>query len=147
MLVTFNSRLDLLDEYCYKHSGFLPGSDPNSNLVCKRYSSNQIPISGYATLAVGATLSITVYASIQNGLSNGTLYNNTDTTIRVISSNDNNIIQDNSDQLPLSISAVKGCNSLGIHGMMTNPYAKGSSFPLYITFRLKTHTLTNGDHL
>ena len=103
-------------------------------------------ISGYATLAVNATLSITVYASLQNGLANGTDYN-ADTTIRVISTEDNNIVQDNSNSLPLNISAVKGCNSIGIHGAMTNPYAKGSSFPLYITFRLRSHTLTNGDHL
>ena len=30
---------------------------------------------------------------------------------------------------------------------MTNPYAKGSSFPLYVSFQLKTHTLVNGDSL
>ena len=122
MLVTFNSRLDLLDEYCHKHSGFLPGADPNSNLICKRYSSNQIIISGYATLAVNASLSITVWASLQNGLANGTNYT-ADTTVRVISSGDNNIVSANTDQVSLTMSTVKGCNSLALHGTMTNPYA------------------------
>jgi hypothetical protein len=30
---------------------------------------------------------------------------------------------------------------------MTLPYTKGNSFPLFITFQLNTHTLTNGDYL
>ena len=124
----------------------MPGSDPNSNLVCKRYSNNQILISGYASLATSATLSITVHAYIQNGLTNGTNYT-ADTTITVISSGDNNIISDNSNPVSLNLSPVKGCNSVGLHGTMTNPYSKGSAFPLFITFKLKSHTLTNGDHI
>ena len=39
-IITFNNHLNLIDEYCHSYSGFLPGVDPNSNLICKRYSSN-----------------------------------------------------------------------------------------------------------
>ena len=42
-------------------------------------------IAGYATLAVNATLSITVWGVIQNGLTNGTSYD-ADTTVKVVSS-------------------------------------------------------------
>ena len=30
---------------------------------------------------------------------------------------------------------------------MTRPYSKGGSFPLFISFQLKTYTLSNGDHI
>lgn len=103
-------------------------------------------ISGYATLAVGATLSITVYASIQNSLTAGSTYS-ASTTVTVISANDNTIISGDTNTASLGLSAVKGCNSLGLSGTMERPYSSGSSFPLYITFRLNTNTLTNGDYL
>jgi len=30
---------------------------------------------------------------------------------------------------------------------MTRPYSAGTAFPLFVTFRLNTHSLTNGDYL
>jgi len=146
MLVTFNNRITLLDEYCYSHSGFIAGVNADSNLVCKRYSSNQILISGYATLGVGATLTITVYAAIQNSLTAGSSYS-ASTTVTVISAENNNIISANTNTASLSLSAVKGCNALGLSGAMERPYSVGSAFPLFITFRLNTHSLVNGDYL
>lgn len=146
MLVTFNNRIDLLDEYCYSYSGFIPGVNANSNLVCKRYSNNQILVSGYATLAVGATLSITVYAAIQNGLAANNSYS-ASTTVTVISENDNNIISANTNTVALGLSSVKGSNAVQLHGTMNRPYSSGSTFPLYFSFRLNTNTLTNGDYI
>ena len=103
-------------------------------------------IAGYATLSANAVLSITVYASIKNALSNGTLYN-ADATVTVISSGGTNIIQANTNPVALNLSSIKGCNSLGFYGTMTRPYSAGSTFPLYISFQLKSYTLSNGDHI
>ena len=103
-------------------------------------------VSGYATLGVSATLSITIYASIKNALINGTNYT-ADTTVRVISSGNNDIVSANTNSILLPLAVDKGLNSLGLSGTMTNPYAEGSSFPLYVSFQLKTHTLNNGDSI
>ena len=103
-------------------------------------------VSGYASLAVSASLSITVWASIQNSLTNGTTYN-ADTTITVISSGDNNIVSSSTGSVSLPLSATKGLNSIGLSGTMTRPYSQGSAYPLYISFRLRTYTLYNGDYL
>jgi hypothetical protein len=146
MIVTFNNQISLLDEYCYSYSGFQPGTAANSNLVCKRYSSNQILITGYANLAASATLSITVYAAILNGLTPNTNYN-ADTTITVISSTDSNIIAASTSQVGLALSAVKGSNVVALTGTMTQPYAAGSAFPLYLSFKLRINTLVSGDYI
>lgn len=68
MIVTFNNYLSLIDEYCYSYTGFIQGTQANSNLVCKRYSSNQIFIAGYAALSPSASLSISVYMAIQDSM-------------------------------------------------------------------------------
>jgi hypothetical protein len=146
MLITFNNQINLLDEYCYSYSGFIAGVNADSNLVCKRYSSNQILVSGYATLAVGATLSVTVYASIQNSLTVGSSVT-ADTTITVVSSQGSNIISAGTNNLGMTLATTKGCDAVGLSGTMIRPYSSGSAFPLYITFRLNTNTLNNGDYL
>jgi hypothetical protein len=64
MVLTFPSNLAIIDEYCNSYSGFLQGVNANSNLVCKRYSSNQILVAGYATLSSSASLSLTLYMQI-----------------------------------------------------------------------------------
>ena len=101
-------------------------------------------VSGYATLAAGATLSLTVYASIQNSLTAGVNYT-AYATITVISSKGTNIVSAVTNNLDLSLVATKGCDALGLTGTMNRPYASGSAFPLFITFRLTTNTLTDGD--
>ena len=101
-------------------------------------------VCGYATLAVGATLSITVYASIQNSLTAGGSYT-ADTTVTVTSGKGTNIVSAGTNSLGLNLEATKGCDALGLTGTMNRPYASGSAFPLFITFRLTTNTLTDGD--
>lgn len=95
MIITFNNYLTLIDEYCYSYSGFIQGTQANSNLVCKRYSNNQIIIAGYATLAPNAALSVSVYLAILDSMyvdpATGTTYT-TDTTIIVYSNQDNKIV-------------------------------------------------------
>lgn len=46
-------------------SGFIQGVNSNSNLICKRYSTNQILIGGYGQISSGASLSLTLYLQIQ----------------------------------------------------------------------------------
>lgn len=146
MLITINNYLDLIDEHCYSHSGFIQGVNDNSNLVCKRYSSNQILVAGYSTLAASASLSITVYMALQNGLTIDGTYT-TDATIKVVSSEGHNIIQDHTNSITLAMANIRGSNSIGLSGTMNIPYSAGSAFPLFITFQLRSHTLLNGDYL
>ena len=95
---------------------------------------------------MGATLSITVYASIQNSLTAGGSYT-ADTTITVISSKGTNIVSAGTNNLGLNLVTTKGCDALGLTGTMNRPYVAGSAFPLFITFRLTTNTLNDGDYL
>jgi hypothetical protein len=143
MMLTFSTNFTLIDEYCNSYSGFLQGTNANSNLVCKRFSSTQIKISGYATLASSASLSITLYLQIAD-IPIDTLSHSVN--IIVYSSQNNIIINANTNTLTFTL-VEDGSLALGLFGTMTNSYASGSSFPLYITFKLNTHTLTNGDYL
>lgn len=61
MILSFSSDFVIVDEYCYSYSGFIAGVDSNSNIVCKRYSSTQIIVSGFGTLATSTSLSISLY--------------------------------------------------------------------------------------
>ena len=151
MIVTFPSDLDLLDEYCYSYTGFTQGVNTNSNLVCKRYSSNQILISGYAAIATSTTMGIQVYMQLVNSLSiNSTGFNNTFSTYATVTASSaagNTIISADTVSLSLAMDAVRGSTLIGLYGTMTTPYSAGTTFPLYFTFQLNTHTLTNGDYL
>jgi len=152
MIVTFQPQLNLVDEYCYSYSGFIQGVNSGSNLVCKRYSSSQVIISGYAALGSSAQLVISVYMYISDTLSiNSTLGSNnnfnTYATVAVYSSAGNQIVSANTNSYTLVLSNVRGSNLITLSGTMTNPYSSGQSFPLYITFQLNTHTLVNGDYL
>jgi hypothetical protein len=152
MLVTFSSNLIILDEHCFSYSGFLKGTASNSNLVCKHYSSNQILVAGYATLAPSAALSITLYMKISNTASiNTTSGANNDITatasITVTSSLGNNIISAPTNSLLLALVNRRGSNQVALSGTMEKPYSAGNSFPLFITFQLNTHGLVSGDYL
>ena len=152
MIVTFQPQLNLIDEYCYSYSGFTQGVNTNSNLVCKRYSSNQIIISGYAALAASALLRISAYMYISDSLSiNSTSGSNnnfaTYATVSVYSSASNLIVSANTLSYSLVLSNIRGSNLIGLTGTMTNPYSPGQAFPLYITFRLTSNTLVAGDYL
>jgi hypothetical protein len=146
MLVTFNSYLNLIDEYCYAYSGFTQGVNTNSNLVCKRFSSNQILISGYAAVASSTLLSISVYMQISDALTaNGTTYG-AYATVTVVSSAGNNIISQNTASYNI-ITTQRGSDLLSLSSTMNTPYTQGTTFPLYITFRLNTNNLLTGDYI
>ena len=152
MILTFQTQVTLLDEYCYSHSGFIQGVNINSTLTCKRYASNQIIINGYAALAASAQLQIQVYMSISDSLginaTTGSNNNfNTYATVDVFSSANNPIVSANTASYTLALSNVRGSPLLSLSGTMNTPYTSGQSFPLYITFQLKTNTLTGGDYL
>jgi len=144
MVLTFDSNLQILDEYCHSHSGFVQGTASSSNLICKRYASNMILIDGYSSLSSGATLSIQLYMQLAD-LTPGNTYNSAVNI--VVYSSDNRIII-NADTAPCTIAVSGyGSQSLAFSSTMTRPYAKGDHFPLYITFRLRSNNLVNGDYL
>lgn len=152
MLITFSSHVTILDEHCFSYSGFLAGTGANSNLVCKRYSSNQVLIAGYATLAPSAALSFTIYMAISNSASintNGGANNDITATasITVIASDGNNIISAPVNSLLLALVNRRGSTAVALSGTMERPYSAGNSFPLFITFQLTSHSLANGDYL
>lgn len=139
-----------MDEYCYSYTGFSQGG--NSNLVCKRYSDTQILISGYANITASTTMGIQVFMKILNSLSiNSTSGSNnnftTYATVTVSSAAGNTIISADTVSLTLVLSNQRGSSLIGLSGTMTTPYSAGTTFPLYISFQLNTHTLTNGDYL
>lgn len=143
MILTIPSNFIIMDEYCYSYSGFIQGTLTGSNIVCKGYSSNQIIISGYATLATSASLSIKLYLAIDNiGIGNYSDYVN----IIAYSSANNVIINANTASYSYTI-AQAGSPSLGLSGTMNMPYTSGNAFPLYIKFQLRSNTLVNGDYL
>ena len=69
------------------------------------------------------------------------------TTITVISSSGNYIISSNTNSITLSLSNIRGSNKVALYGTMNTPYTAGTTFPLFITFQLNTHSLVNGDYL
>lgn len=143
MILSFSAYFVILDEYCYSYSGFIAGVDSNSNVVCKRYSTSQIIISGYGTLAASASLSIKLYMQFNNiALTSYSV----SVGIVVYSSTDSIIINANTNSLGFTISQW-GSPSLALSGTMNIPYAAGSAYPLYITFKLTSNTLVNGDYL
>jgi hypothetical protein len=128
------------------YSGFIQGISTNSNLVCKRYSPNQILIAGYSTLSSSASLSISLYLQLANLNTNGSVYYYPTVNIVVFSSAGNVIINADTNSYSLLLTQT-GPISLSLSGTMTVPYTKGNSFPLFITFQLKTNTLVSGDYL
>lgn len=94
-------------------------------------------IAGYATLAPGASLSITLYLGIKSSLSidpiTGTTYS-PDATIAVFSQQNNQIVSGNTNALALALSNLKGSTRVALSGTMNRPYAVGNSYPLYLTF-------------
>jgi len=68
-------------------------------------------------------------------------------TVDVLSSTNSPIVTGNSVSYNLALSNVRGSSLLSLSGTMNIPYTSGQSFPLYITFQLKTNTLTAGDYL
>jgi hypothetical protein len=86
--------------------------------------------------------------SLSINLTNGATNNfNTYATIDVYSSSNNQIVSANTGNYVLSLLNIRGSNLIALTGTMILPYTAGQSFPLYITFRLKTNTLTTGDYL
>lgn len=145
MVLIFSSNFILMDEYCRSYSGFLQGTSSNSNLVCKRYNTNQIIISGYALLSASASLSITLYMQIANI----PITNYTETVqITVYSSVGNTIISANTDPYVFTLAQL-GSAVLGLSGTMTQSYYPGNAFPLYIVFQLTSHSLysNTGDYI
>jgi hypothetical protein len=146
MILTFSTRFALIDEYCNSYSGFLQGTGANSNLVCKRYASNKIIISGYATLSSSASLSMSLYMEITDLSITPTSIYSQSVNIVVYSSTATTIINANTVSLSLTLTQVGSLN-LSLSGTMVQPYINGNAFPLYITFQLKSNTLTSPDYL
>lgn len=132
-----------MDEYCHAHSGFTQGSQANSNLICKRSGTNTITISGYASLGVNAALQIRLYLQIAP---NSLGAQSSSVNIVVSSSTGNTIINANTAALTFT-TTVFGSSPLALSNKMTLPYARGSAYPLYITFRLRSNSLVQGDYI
>lgn len=100
-------------------------------------------ISGYAALASSASLNIKLYLEIAN-----LALNNYAPSVNIVvySSANNIIIDADTNTLPFTL-ATYGSLDVSLSGKMTIPYTPTNSFPLYITFQLKTNTLVNGDYL
>jgi hypothetical protein len=144
MIITISSPLIILDEYCYGTTGFVQGVNTNSNFVCKRYSANQIKISGYSLISAGAALSLSLYLQIANNARNTTY---TPYANIIVYSSAQKVIID-ADTASYSLYFLQnGAPTLGLNGKMNMPYTAGTSYPLYITFQLTTYTLVNGDYL
>lgn len=143
MILSFSTNFAIMDEYCYSYSGFIAGVDSNSNIICKRYSSTQIIISGYGTLATSASLSISLY--MQFNFITPTSYSH-NVNIIAYSSAGNIIIDADTGSLGFTINQW-GSSALALSGTMNSQYAAGSAYPLYITFTLTSNTLVNGDYL
>lgn len=143
MVLTFSGNFVILDEYCYSYSGFIAGVNTNSNIVCKRYSSTQIVVSGYGTLAASASLSIKLYMQFNNIAPNPY---SLAVNIIAYSSTDKIIINANTIDVGFTITQW-GSPSLTLSGTMNSQYAAGSAYPLYIAFKLTSNTLVNGDYL
>jgi hypothetical protein len=151
MVLTFSNNFNIIDEYCHSYSGFLQGTAANSNLLCKRYSSNQIIIQGYATLSPNASLSMSLYLQIGDLNTSPNASANVYTqsvNIVAYSSTDAIIINANTNTLTITLTQT-GSLALGLSGTMVQPYRVGNSFPLYIVFQLRSNTLTsaNSGHL
>lgn len=143
MILTFSTNFVILDEYCYSYSGFIAGVDTNSNIVCKRYSSTQIIVSGFGTLATSASLSISLY--LQLNFITPASYSHS-VNIIVYSSAANTIINANTGSLGFTVNQW-GSPSLALSGTMNRQYAADSAYPLFIKFQLTSNTLVNGDYL
>lgn len=143
MILTFSTNFVILDEYCYSYSGFIAGVDTNSNIVCKRYSSTQIIVSGFGTLATSASLSISLY--LQLNFITPASYSHS-VNIIVYSSAANTIINANTASLGFTVNQW-GSPSLALSGTMNRQYAADSAYPLFIKFQLTSNTLVNGDYL
>ena len=146
MILTFDPMLTPIDEYCNSYGGFLQGTLANSNLVCKRYSTNQIIVSGYATLSPSASLSISLYMKISDISITPTNVYSTTVNIVVYTSPSVQIINANTVSLTLTLTEVGSLN-LGLSGTMVQHYINGNAFPLYITFQLNSDTLNSGDYI
>ena len=114
MILTFSTNFNIVDEYCYSLGGFLQGTAANSNLLCKRYSSNQIIIKGYATLSASAALSMSLYLQIGDLNTSPNASANVYTqSVNIIaySSTDATIINANSNTLTVTLTQI---GSLGL---------------------------------
>jgi hypothetical protein len=107
-------------------------------------SPTTIHIYGYATLSAGASLSIKVYLKINNIAVN--TYTDSVDIIVYSSSALRNIIDANTGTYSLVLTQIGSLN-LDLSGTMVRPYTSDTSFPLYITFQLRSISLVNGDWL
>lgn len=69
--------------------------------------------------------------AVNSGLTIDDTYS-TYATIKVVSSEGNNIIQDTSASVTFTLANIRGCTSLSLSNTMNRPYSSGSTFPLYI---------------
>lgn len=101
-----------------------------------------INIYGYASLSASATLSIRVYLKINNIAVN--TYTDSVDIIVYSSSALRTIIDANTNPYSLAVTQIGSLN-LDLSGTMVRPYTSDTSFPLYITFQLKSYSLVDGD--
>jgi hypothetical protein len=88
---------------------------------------------------------MSLYMQIVGSLTTGTTYYPY-ANIVVQNANGNNIIAGNTNSFALT-PTQQGSISVALSGTMTTPYAPTSTYPLFITFRLRTFTLYAGDYL
>lgn len=82
-----------------------------------------------------------------NGTLGSTNNFNTYVTVDVYSSTAKPIVTANTSSYTLALSNIRGSNLVALSGTMIYPYTSGQAFPLYITYQLRSNTLTNGDYL
>ena len=143
MTLTFSNIFTIMDEYCYAFSGFVQGSQTNSNLICKRSGTNSILITGYGSITTSTALSVRLYLQIASNTI-GTY--SSSVTIDVLSAATNTIITANTASLTIT-TTVYGSPTLALSNKMIFPYTTGNSFPLFIVFKLRTNSLVVGDYI
>lgn len=132
MVITFNyfTVPSPLSDQCKSISGFPAGTLATSVLLCKRYSANQIIITGYGTIAANTALSIITW------LKNPSAATET-VTIAVNSAANNQIIS--ASFVPLSMSSSYN----GIAYLQLKEATQVSLAPLTTTSMTVTFTLTS----
>ena len=129
MTLTFSNIFTIMDEYCYAFSGFVQGSQTNSNLICKRSGTNSILITGYGSITTSTALSVRLYLQIASNTI-GTY--SSSVTIDVLSAATNTIITANTASLTIT-TTVYGSPTLALSNKMIFPYTTGNSFPCLLS--------------
>ena len=146
MLITIANGpgLTIMDDYCKSMTNFYQGaSNVNSNLVCKRYSTTQIIIQGYALISAGTTLKFQIYLKAATN-SFGTWY--PQANILVYSQDDKLIISAWTNTMTYTISTY-GATTLKLEKAMRYNPMVGAARQIFFQFQLSTYTLTTSQYI